>query len=308
MAEIDKTPLPVSVIGGYLGAGKTTLVNHLLRHANGLRLAVLVNEFGTLPIDADLIEARDENIISIAGGCVCCSYGNDLMLAMIDLAQMTPRPEHVLLEASGVALPGAIASSVGLLPKYRLDGVVVLADAETIRSRADDTYMGDTIRRQLEDADLIVLNKTDLMTEIGLTQTRQWLDSDIGKGNIIEARYAVLPLDIALGQIHTDANGATEDVLHHGDLFETISFTFEYPMDAEQLARELISENLGIVRAKGFVQSHDGEMLEIQIVGHRWTITPAQNSPQSSIVCIGAKTQFQRERVAGVVRRLANAQ
>ena len=83
--------LPVTVIGGYLGAGKTTLVNHLLRNADGLRIAVLVNEFGTLPIDADLIEAQDDNVIAIAGGCVCCSYGNDLVMAMIELARMEPR-------------------------------------------------------------------------------------------------------------------------------------------------------------------------------------------------------------------------
>lgn len=104
--------LPVTIIGGYLGAGKTTLVNHLLRNANGARLAVLVNEFGELPIDEDLIEAQDDMMISIAGGCVCCSYGNDLTLAMLDMARMQPRPDHVILEASGVALPGAIAAAV----------------------------------------------------------------------------------------------------------------------------------------------------------------------------------------------------
>ena len=85
------TRLPVSVIGGYLGAGKTTLVNHLLRHANGRRLAVLVNEFGDLPIDADLIEAEEDGLISISGGCVCCSFGNDLIAALGDLAKMTLR-------------------------------------------------------------------------------------------------------------------------------------------------------------------------------------------------------------------------
>ena len=81
-------PLPVTVIGGYLGAGKTTLVNSLLRQANGQRLAVLVNEFGELPIDADLIEGQDENVINIAGGCICCSYGSDLIMALQDLDQL----------------------------------------------------------------------------------------------------------------------------------------------------------------------------------------------------------------------------
>ena len=113
MSGSQKTP--VTIIGGYLGAGKTTLVNHLLRNAQGRRLAILVNEFGELPIDADLIEARDDDIISLSGGCVCCSYGNDLIMAMMDMARMEPRPDHIVLEASGVALPAAIASSLSLL-------------------------------------------------------------------------------------------------------------------------------------------------------------------------------------------------
>ena len=77
--------IPVTVIGGYLGAGKTTLVNHLLRHADGRRLAVLVNEFGSIAIDEDLIEAEEDGLISIAGGCICCSFGNDLIGAINDL-------------------------------------------------------------------------------------------------------------------------------------------------------------------------------------------------------------------------------
>ena len=110
--------LPVTLIGGYLGAGKTTLVNHLLRTADGLRLAVLVNEFGALPIDAELIEARGEKVISIAGGCVCCSYGSDLMAALMDLEEIAGDIDHVLIETSGVALPGQVARSVGLLAGY----------------------------------------------------------------------------------------------------------------------------------------------------------------------------------------------
>ena len=161
MTVSTPSPIPATVIGGYLGAGKTTLVNHLLRTANGLRLAVLVNEFGALPIDDDLIIAREDNLISLAGGCVC-SFGSDLMAALMDLSQISPPPERVLIEASGVAMPGAIAASVDLLTAYAVDGVLVLADSETVRTRADDLFMGDTIRRQLGEADLILLSKCDV--------------------------------------------------------------------------------------------------------------------------------------------------
>ena len=96
----------VTVIGGYLGAGKTTLVNHLLRAADGLRLAVLVNDFGALPIDRDLIVGSDGDTLEISGGCICCSYGSDLMEALLDLPRRRPGIDRVLIETSGVALPG----------------------------------------------------------------------------------------------------------------------------------------------------------------------------------------------------------
>ena len=132
--------VPVTLIGGYLGAGKTTLVNNLLRHASGRRLAILVNEFGELPIDADLIEARDGNLISISGGCICCSFGSDLIAALIQLEKRSAVIDHLLIETSGVALPRSIVQSLSLLPGLVLDGVIILADGETIMSaRTIDT-------------------------------------------------------------------------------------------------------------------------------------------------------------------------
>ena len=161
--------VPTTILGGYLGAGKTTLVNGLLRRAGGRRLAVLVNEFGELPIDEDLIEGREGNLLAISGGCVCCSYGSDLVAALLDLVARRPLPDHVVVETSGVALPGAVARSIGLVAELALDGVVVLADAETIVARASDRYLADTIARQVDAADLLVLTKLDLLdpAEIG---------------------------------------------------------------------------------------------------------------------------------------------
>ncbi len=293
--------LPVTVVGGYLGAGKTTLVNHVLRNADGLRIAVLVNEFGQLPIDADLIEAQDDNIISIAGGCVCCSYGNDLMLAMIDLAQMTPAPEHVLLEASGVALPGAIAASVGLLAHYTLDGVVVLADAETLRQRAADRYMGDTVCQQLREADLLVLNKTDLATPDTLAETRRWLAATFGETKVVEACHAQLPRDLVLGQVRAERDLSHPVTLHHGALFETVSLPLKQPVDPDWLAAVLVRDDLGVIRAKGFVRTVAGTCSEIQIVGRRWTTKPIPTAPYTGIVCIGAAGTFVADKIRSLV-------
>ena len=109
---------PVILVSGYLGAGKTTLINNLLREPDGKRLAVLVNEFGELAIDEDLIEAKNDNLISISGGCICCSFGDDLSGALSDLAKILPTPDYILIESSGVALPTQIIANVGLLDKF----------------------------------------------------------------------------------------------------------------------------------------------------------------------------------------------
>ena len=190
-------PLPVTVVGGYLGAGKTTLVNSLLRQADGRRLAIMVNEFGALPIDASLVEAADDRIVSLTGGCVCCSYGEDLVSSLVMLAALEPRPDHVLLEASGVAFPGAIAGTVGLLQDFALDGAVVLADAETVRGRAGDRYLGSTVRRQLAEADLILLNKCDLAGDAAAVEA--WLGETAPGARVLRTVRSDAPIDIVLG-------------------------------------------------------------------------------------------------------------
>ena len=191
--------IPVTTIGGYLGAGKTTLVNQLLRQADGRRLAVLVNEFGALPIDADLIEAQDGDMISIAGGCICCSFGNDLIGALRDLAQLSPAPDHILIEASGVAIPSGIAASVSLLPEYELGAVVVLADVETIEAQAQDAYLGDTILRQLSDADLVLATKGDLVAEGKQSGALSWLQEQAPRAGVVAVTNGQVSLDVVLG-------------------------------------------------------------------------------------------------------------
>ena len=300
----DKADLPVTIIGGYLGAGKTTLLNHLLRHADGLRLAILVNEFGALPIDSDLIEAEGDGIISLAGGCVCCSYGSDLVMAMIDLLTMDPRPDHVLLEASGVALPGAIAGSVSLMAGYALDGVIVLVDAETVRARADDRYMGDTITRQIGDADIIILNKTDLVPASLLDAIIAWLSETAPSVRILPAAHGALPPDSvlgsALGRERRDDHAGHVHA-HHGEIFSTASFNIDRPVNVEALARALADEDAGLVRAKGFVLGPEGRLKAIQVVGRRWSVADARPGARPGIVAIGLKSGFDHAALTGLI-------
>ena len=130
--------IPVTIVSGYLGAGKTTLVNNALRKANGLKLAILVNEFGNLAIDEDLIIAQDDKMISLAGGCICCSYGNDMLLSLKELADLDTKPDHIILEASGVAIPSASESSISLITECFTESIISIVDCEQIQAQLND--------------------------------------------------------------------------------------------------------------------------------------------------------------------------
>ncbi|MEM7438529.1 MAG: CobW family GTP-binding protein [Pseudomonadota bacterium] len=283
--------LPVTIIGGYLGAGKTTLVNHLLRHANGLRIAVLVNEFGTLPIDADLIEAEDGQMISIAGGCVCCAYGDDMAAAMMDLLALDPRPDHVVLEASGVALPASIAGTVSLLQGFSVDGIVVLADAETAQKNANHKFMGDTVTRQLSQADLVVLNKTDLVQDLGAvtgfvaTQTQ---------ATVIRATQGQVPPTVLLQSFpDTTLSGPA----HAASYYRTLALPADPPMDPQTVAKALAGADLNLLRAKGFVQDASGQRYAIQCVARRAAYEKAAPDAPLGLVAIGLSDTFDEPKI-----------
>jgi len=285
-------PLAVTIVGGYLGAGKTTLINNLLRHANGQRLAVLVNEFGALPIDEDLIEAKSDDLIAITGGCVCCSFGSDLTAALMTMAERSPLPDHIIIESSGVAMPGAIAANIGLMQQYLLAGVVVLADSETIQAQATDEYLGDTITRQLDDADLIVQTKNDLVSVTQRNLVLKWLASKHTVANVISAEKGSVPIEVILGQFMHRAN---EHISPHSD--QTYhSEVLELPerCNATQLAETLTNSDTGILRAKGFLLDQDGQTQLLQIVGRRFTLAPSAVCAKPQIVCIGLRGKFSR--------------
>ncbi|WP_238365044.1 CobW family GTP-binding protein [Mesobacterium pallidum] len=282
--------IPVTVIGGYLGAGKTTLVNHLLRHNEGQRLAVLVNEFGELPIDADLIEAEEDGLVSISGGCVCCAYGSDLIGALDDLKAMVPRPDHVLIEASGVALPGAIATTVGLVQGLRADAILVLADADQVQANAANSYLSDTIDRQLAQADILLLTKPDLACD--LAAVTDWLRAKAPRARIIPADHGQVPISAVLGALPLPARGHRPDAGAHG-LFASHVLRPDGPVDAQALARAL-AEDPTITRAKGFVTGPTGPDL-IHVVGRRHDVEPAATGHETGVVCIGFKGDLRPE-------------
>ena len=154
--------IPFTVIGGFLGAGKTTLLQRWLQQAGGRRIAVLVNDFGAINIDAALVAQSGAETIGLSNGCVCCSIGDDLSLALLRVLDSQPPFDAVVVEASGVSDPWRIAQYALADPRLSLQAVIVLVDVAALASQAADPLLTDTLARQLVHADLVVLNKADL--------------------------------------------------------------------------------------------------------------------------------------------------
>lgn len=298
--------LPVTVIGGYLGAGKTTLLNRLLADAHGVRLAVLVNDFGEINVDAALISNRSGETISLANGCVCCSIGDNLGLALYDLAQRPDGPEHIVIESSGVADPARIAAYAGCHPRLVLDGIVVVADAETVQDRARDRYVGDVVRQQLAAADLLVLSRTDLVDAEATRAVRGWIESEVAGARVLEATAVNRLAHVLLvGGRAMDRPIAAGD---HATLFAAWRLSSPLPLDGAALRSVLATMPPSVWRAKGLVRLSEqpDRLFVLQLVGRRWSLAPrVQGAAEplasaSEIVVIGAAQQLDKTGLASL--------
>ena len=280
-------PIPFTVIGGFLGAGKTTLLNRLLREVKGRRFAVLVNDFGALDIDGSLVAAHDGDTVALANGCLCCTIGDSLVTTLLGLLERPGRFDHVVVEASGVADPGRIADLAVLEPRLVRDGVIVVVDASEVRARAGDRRLGDTVMRQIQAADLLLLNKTDLATD--LAAVRCWLSMQAA-APIIEACRADVPLDLLFG---LDRHGATA-TLPPSDRFASWSYTWPEPVERDALLAMLRAAPGEILRAKGIVRFADAPERRsvIHMVGRRLEVGdegPWGDTAESRLVMLGLK-------------------
>jgi G3E family GTPase len=273
-------PLPAVVVGGYLGAGKTTLVNHLLREAGGARIAVLVNDFGDVAIDAELIVGAYRDVLALAGGCICCSTGGDLVGALRRLLALRPRPQRVLIECSGVALPIAVARTASLVPDIAVEAIVVLVDAADVRARAADAYVGDTVQRQIEAADVLLLNRCDAVPEAQRHQVAAWLASLAPRVPVLPVTHAAVDPALLLGWRGDAGSSAADSPPQPRPLrpasarFTTRTRIVDHPVDPAALAASMATGDDGVVRAKGIVRGLDGRCWLIQTVGRRAECTP----------------------------------
>ena len=317
-----RDPIPVTLLTGFLGAGKTTLLNRILNGEHGLRVGVLVNDFGAINIDTELIEGVEENTINLSNGCICCEIRDDLVVSLEQLLTRAEEIDYVIVEASGVADPEGIVMTF-VSPNYeellRLDSITCIVDAEALFAHGDDQGLNWLKLRQIGFSDMVVLNKTDLVSVDEREVAREWIDQQLRRVRIIEAVRCDVPLEILLAVGRFDptlaVRGNGDGVqprkrTHHSTMFEKWSFRSDRPIDLQAL-REMVRRELPaeIYRCKGILYADDDpeKRFSLQIVGRRTEIREldewGERTPSSSIVAIGATGELDPDRLTELFER-----
>ncbi len=294
--------VPATLVSGFLGAGKTTLLNHVLGGDHGQRIAVMVNDFGEIDIDSRLIDAVEDDVVSLANGCVCCSIKDDFVAAVQKVLQRDPPPERLLVELSGVSEPGSVLRSFAVMERswpVDLDGVVALVDAEYFPEPGAPNFI--LARDQIAAADLVVLNKVDLVDAARLDALRARIASYVPQGRVVEAREGGVALEIVLG-IASKRECAPAPP-HRADDFETFSYVSSRRLSLERL-REVATElPPSVFRAKGivFIDAKPDHEAVLQIVGRRARLSLGRpwgsRTPETRLVLIGRAGGIDRDAV-----------
>ncbi|MGI4800299.1 MAG: CobW family GTP-binding protein [Janthinobacterium lividum] len=270
--------VPILLVSGFLGAGKTTLINRLLSEPDGRRIAAVVNDFGAVDIDAALLAGVSSDVVSLRNGCICCSLQGDLLQTLSALLRRQPPPDAIVIETSGVSDPAEIVHILldpVIWREAALETVLCLADARLL---ADDPAMlGDRLfRSQIRAADFVGLTKADMVTpqehaEVGrlLGQTRPGL-------GLHDAPHGVLPHELLFsGRLHVSEASSPSRFSTPG--FESVSWTATKPLSLACFQAAVVRLGGRLVRAKGIVSfaEHLDTPMVFQMVGQRATLSPA---------------------------------
>ncbi len=252
---------PIALITGSLGSGKTTLLMRILAETDR-KIAVLMNEFGEIAIDSEVIQGEHIQMVELAGGCVCCSLTGEFEAAIEEILEMAS-PELIIVEATGVAEADALVFEVeDNVPMVRLDSVICIVDCYT---SVRYPRVGYTARTQLQAADVLLLNKTDLVSE----EEAGWVIDEVRKYNdraeILKTVHCGVNVDLLFGL--TSGRSLDFRPSSGDDHFSSCTFTTERVMDRKKFEEVISSLPLSVYRAKGFVQFHDGSYLFNYVIG-----------------------------------------
>lgn len=282
-------PVPVTVVSGFLGSGKTTLVNRILAEEHGLAIAVIVNDIGAVDIDAALMSQFGNDVVSLRNGCVCCSMQGDLIAQVARLVD-TQRIDHIVIEASGISEPGNIVRGLRypqLRGKAFDSAVVTVIDAELFPElKGNARYLAG---EQLAAADVVLLNKADLVSSQRLAAVAEHCACP--GLPVIECRYADVPLELIFSASQWDRSDMDVDSgADTSGIFETEVWRPVGPVSLEVLGQALHSISKSVIRVKGFVQSEDtGDSWLIQGVGRRINFIKAIKTQSPALVLIGIR-------------------
>lgn len=296
---LPKSGMPVTIITGFLGSGKTTLLNQILQNRQELKVAVLVNEFGDINIDSQLLVSFDEDMVELSNGCICCTINDRLIDAVYRVLEREDRIDYLVIETTGVADPLPIALtflSPELRDLTRLDSVLTVVDASEF---TPEHFASDAALNQVAYGDIILLNKTDLVSEEKVNELENYIRTVKDKARILRSQYGGVPLPLILDVelLQPDIYLTDSKLSHHppnhlaNDGFVSISFQSNRPFSINQFEFFLHEQMPNdVFRAKGILWFKGSERCHIfQLSGKRFELNDSawQRQPSNQLVLIG---------------------
>ncbi|HYW19406.1 MAG TPA: GTP-binding protein [Nodularia sp. (in: cyanobacteria)] len=306
--KIPKRGMPVTLITGFLGSGKTTLLNQILKNKQNLKIAVLVNEFGDINIDSQLLVSVEQDMMELSNGCICCTINDGLVDAVYRILEREDRIDYLVIETTGVADPlPIILTFLGteLRDLTNLDSIITLVDAEAFDA---EHFQSESALKQITYGDIILLNKVDLVTPAKITEVENYIHQVKAGAKILHTQYGKVPLPLILDTHLTpqekyisiaeaDAHKEHDHHDHHhsdhldNDGFISISFQSDRPFDVHKFEAFLTKEiPAGVFRAKGILWFNDSDLRHIfQLSGSRYDLHADDwySQPKNQLVLIG---------------------